>query len=139
MKNIILALILILTVACGHHKHGKDGANGSNGLQGAPGTPGEKGDIGSQGPKGDQGDPGIQGPRGSDGTIIVPIQFCPGSVPTYPSIFPEYGFLIDGKVYAVYSTNGGFLTLIPPGVYNSNAVGSACNFEVNEDGTITQE
>lgn len=90
-----------------------------------------------QGPQGIPGQPGSTGPAGANGTAIVPIQFCPGSTPAYPSNFPEYGLLINGQIYAVYSLNDGFLTWLPPGVYSSNAVGSSCTFTVNIDGTIT--
>src|ERR1700677_3652665 len=59
--------------------------------------------------------------------IIEPVQFCPGT-PSYPSTFPEVGWCLNGELYAVYSSNDGFLTLIPPGNYQSNAIGSSCNF-----------
>jgi hypothetical protein len=75
------------------------------------------------------GPQGAQGQAGANGTTISSVQFCPG-VPSYPSTFPEVGFCIDNNLYAVYSYNNGFLTLIPPGYYNSNAVGSNCNFTV---------
>lgn len=61
---------------------------------------------------------------------ITPVQFCPNVTPTYPTTFPEVAFCIQGNLYAVYSANDGFLTLIPPGVYSSNAVGSSCTFTV---------
>lgn len=80
-----------------------------------------------------QGPPGEQGPPG---TGITTVQFCPGTT-QYPTIFPEYGLLINGNIYAVYSQNDGFLTLIPTGIYYSNAVGSSCTFTVNANGTIT--
>lgn len=79
------------------------------------------------------GDVGGRGPAGADGTVITTLKFCPGSPSTYPSTFPEYGLCIAGQVYAVYSTNDGFLTLVPPGTYNSNAVGSACTFTLLTD------
>lgn len=76
------------------------------------------------------GKDGAQGPTGSDGTVITPVQFCQGVTPTYPSTFPESGLCINGSIYAVYSQYNGFLALIPPGTYTSQAVGSACNFTV---------
>lgn len=79
---------------------------------------------------------GHDGMNGSDGTTLTMVKFCPDE-PAYPSTFPEYGFLIDGVVYGVYSTNGGFLAALPPGVYVSNAIGSACTFTINADGTIS--
>lgn len=77
-----------------------------------------------------QGPQGIPGQPGAPGTTIEPVQFCPGVTTAYPTTFPEVGFCIDGNLYAVYSTNDGFLTLVPPGLYQSNAVGSACTFTV---------
>lgn len=76
------------------------------------------------------------GTNGTPGTVVTPLQFCPGT-PTYPSKFIEVGFIINGNVYAVYSQNGGFLALIPPGNYTSNGIGSSCNFTLNPDNTVT--
>lgn len=78
--------------------------------------------LSSCGP-GQKGDTGAAGLPGSDIQIV---QFCPNVSPTYPSIFPEVGFCIDNKLYAVYSANDGFLTEVTPGAYLSNAVGSVC-------------
>lgn len=72
---------------------------------------------------------GATGAAGLNGTIITPVKFCSQS-PSYPTTFPEYGLCINNNLYAVYSANDGFLTLIPPGVYSSNAIGSACSFTV---------
>lgn len=76
-----------------------------------------------------QGSQGPQGPAGTPGTQISVVQFCPGT-PSYPYVFPEVGFCVGNQVYAVYSANDGFMTLIPPGQYLSNAVGSTCDFTV---------
>lgn len=65
----------------------------------------------------------------SNGTLILPVQFCPGTT-IYPSTFVEQGFCINNELWAVYSLNGGFLTLIPPGNYSSNGINSSCNFQV---------
>lgn len=100
------------------------------------GVDGETGPIGLTGSMGIAGAVGPQGPNGTPGTVVGVVQFCPG-VPTYPSIFPEYGIIIAGQLYAVYSANGGFLALIPSGTYNSNAIGNSCTFTVNPDGTVT--
>jgi hypothetical protein len=83
---------------------------------------------------------GVQGVAGANGTNATPVtvvQFC-DAVAAYPSTFPEVGLVIGGKVYAVYSTNGGFLTYLPPGTYSSSAVGSSCNFTINPNGTVTR-
>jgi len=126
MKYLV---ILLMIVAC-RGPRGDHGDLGSTGAQGPTGSNGSNGVDGSQGPQGIQGPAGVNGLNGADGTQITVIQFCPGVIPSYPSTFPEVGLCINRSVYAVYSANDGFLTLIPPGTYNSNAVGSACNFMV---------
>ena len=98
-----------------------NGTNGSNGVNGTNGTNGTN---------------GINGTNGTNGTVISSIQFCPGT-PSYPSVFPEVGFLINGTIYAVYSANDGFLTALTPGTYSSNAIGNSCTFTVNANGTIS--
>lgn len=65
-----------------------------------------------------------------NGTQVVPVQFCLATT-TYPSTFSEVGFCIDGSLYAVYSTNSGFMTEIPPGTYSSDGVNSSCTFTVS--------
>jgi hypothetical protein len=85
---------------------------------------------------GPQGIPGAQGPAGADLNPITIVQFCPGST-NYPTTFQEVGFCINNQIWAVYSLNNGFLTLIPPGAYNSNALGSNCNFVVNPNCVIS--
>jgi hypothetical protein len=79
------------------------------------------------------------GTNGTNGTIVKTVQFCPNSTPIYPTTFPEVGIVIGTSIYAVYSANDGFLTLLTPGTYYSNAIGSSCDFIVNSDGTITQD
>lgn len=79
--------------------------------------------CGQPGPVGPQGLPGI------DATQITIVQFCPGNT-NYPTTFNEIGFCINSQIYAVYSANDGFLTLVPPGNYSSNAINSSCNFVV---------
>ena len=78
---------------------------------------------------------GSTGPTGTPGQDLTPItivQFCPGTT-VYPSEFNEIGYCLGGNIYATYSANGGFSTLIPPGAYSSNAIGSSCNFTVLPD------
>ncbi len=96
---------------------------------GPKGDTGNTGVVGPIGDTGPTGQPCAQGPAGADGNIITPIKFCLGEA-VYPTVFPEYGICINNSIYAVYSTHGGFLTLIPEGRYNSNAVGSNCDFTV---------
>ena len=95
--------------------------NGAQGIQGLQGVAGQTGATGAT---------GSQGSAGTPGTVITPVQFCPGT-PIYPSDFLEVGLCIDGKLYAVYSANDGFLTFLPDGAYQSNAIGSSCNFTVS--------
>lgn len=89
---------------------------------------------------------GAVGPVGSQGPIGVPganaqsvsmVQFCKGSSSYSASTFLEYGMVIGNNVYGVYSANGGFWAYLPPGYYNSNAIGSNCNFTINSNGTIS--
>lgn len=71
------------------------------------------------------------------GTVITPVKFC-SQTASYSTTFPEYGFCLGNNLYAVYSYADGFFTLVPPGVYHSNAVGSVCNFTVFPN-CVTQE
>ena len=97
---------------------------------------GPTGGTGGQGPAGSPGDTGPQGP----GTVVTLIQFCPNSgAPSYPNVFPEYGFCIGGSIYATYSANDGFTTLLTPGTYSSNAVGSSCTFVVGPNCSVVQQ
>lgn len=98
-----------------------DGATGPTGATGAQGATGSTGATGSQ---------GTQGIPGVDTTPITVVQFCPNVTPQYPSTFPEVGICLQNRIYAVYSANDGFLTEVPPGVYSSNAIGSACTFTI---------
>lgn len=117
-KLISLAITVALIASCGKTEYA--------GEQGERGIPGPKGD---QGIPGDVGPVGPQGPSGSDGTEIVVVKLCPGNT-SYPGVFVEVGVCINNKLYGVYSANGGFMTELPPGNYQSNAIGSACNLKV---------
>lgn len=99
---------------------------------------GPKGEPGAVGPQGPAGVQGAVGPAGANGTAITVVQFCPGNGSQYPRMFPEVGFCINNSIYAVYSANDGFLTLIPPGTYQSNAVGSTCDFTVLDNCEVKQ-
>ena len=150
MKYVVVifsaALALALLTSCGHAQQElADGlgchiaGNGCPGID--PNDPSLRGPAGPQGPQGVPGQIGPQGPTGlpgtpgANGTIVRTVQFCPGT-PSYPSTFPEVGICLDNNLYAVHSTNGGFLTLITPGRYSSNAVGSRCSFTVFSNCTV---
>lgn len=117
----VLTLVTILTVACQHSadefsKQSKcvlagDGCNGERGAQGATGLAGSA------------------GPAGLDGQPARVITLCPG-VTAYPGIFVETALCINNRLYGVYSSNGGFLTELPPGVYSSATIGSACTVTI---------
>lgn len=80
---------------------------------------------------------GPQGSPGTDATQVAIVQLCPGT-PSYPATFPEVAVCISNQLYAVYSTNGGFLALLTPGLYSSSAVGSSCTFTVSADCQVSQ-
>jgi hypothetical protein len=126
--------------------------NGTNGRDGKDGLPGSNGGCTTSvvlpGPAAPNGGTTIScsdgstalllnGTNGIDGTLITPVQFCPGTG-HYPNVFPEVGFIIGGRMYAVYSDKGGFLFEVLPGNYHSNAIGNSCNFTLNSDLTVTR-
>jgi len=73
---------------------------------------------------------GPVGPPGNNATPVTVVQFCPNNKPVYPSVFPEVGLCLNGNLYGVYSQNDGFMAYLPPGLYESNAVGSQCTFTI---------
>lgn len=91
---------------------------------------------GAQGTAGNDGSNGANGHDGVDATPVTVVNLCPGT-PVYPSVFVEIAFCIDNQLYGTYSANGGFSTLMPPGGYSSNAIGSSCNFTVASNCVIT--
>lgn len=117
------------------------------GLTACRGPQGDQGNTGASGSQGQQGVAGVNGSNGTDGvngtndtnaTPVTVVQFCPNVTPSYPSTFPEYGICLQGQLYGVYSANDGFLALLPPGVYSSNAVGSSCTFTILANCVVTQ-
>lgn len=99
----------------------------ASGLAGAPGI------------SGSDGRDGTNGTNGQDATPITMVQFCDNSfTPTYPSVFPEFGLCVGGKMYGVYSTNGGFWALLPPGTYSSDGVNASCTFTIADDCGVTR-
>lgn len=108
------------------------GCQGPEGIRGPIGATGSSGQsiVGPQGPAGQNGSNGL------DSTPIAVVNLCT-EAPSYPGVFVEVALLINNRLYAVYSQNGGFMTYLPPGNYSSNGIGSACNFTVNTDNTIS--
>lgn len=155
-KLVVVCMLAGIILACGKKgDRGLDGLTGATGPTGSPGSDGQSctafktGTVttllcpgsapvaindGVAGTPGTNGAPGV---AGTPGTVITPVKFCAGVTAVYPSTFPEYGLIIGGVMYGVYSQNSGFLAALPPGTYNSNAVGSNCNFIINADNTIT--
>lgn len=151
---IIAFLVFVFTACC--PEKGDKGDTGAQGMQGVPGvaptarataampqqclnggtvlTIGTSTAIVCNGQTGAQG---VRGAAGAAGTVITPVSFC-GGPSVYPSTFPEYGLLINGQMYGVYSANDGFLALLPPGTYSSNAIGSSCSFVINPNGTVSR-
>jgi Collagen triple helix repeat (20 copies) len=132
MKYLVLSMMLMC--AC-RGPRGDQGVQGNTGAVGQTGATGSTGAAGANGQSivGPQGPAGINGTNGTNGTNATPVtvvQFCPNDTPTYPSTFPEYGICLSGQLYGVYSANGGFLALLPPGQYISNAIGSTCTFTI---------
>lgn len=111
---LLVLFVCILLIGC----QGRSG----NTIVGPQGAIGSTGPQGSQGPSGPQGNPGI------DATPVTVVQLCPGS--SNYGTFVEVAFCIDGSLYATYSANGGFSTLLAPGSYSSNAINSSCSFTV---------
>lgn len=127
MNTIIKGFCLLVTLAvlamnqgCG--KSGVEaGSDGSNGKDGA---------VGAQGTAGTNGTNGTNGSNGVDGSTITTVQLCPGFVPTYPNVFPEFALCINNNLFGVYSAKGGFMAELPPGRYHSEGVGSVCDLTV---------
>lgn len=97
---------------------------------GKPGPQGSTGETGAVGPS------GLQGTPGADATPSYMVKLCPGAS-SYPTVFIEYAICVQGELYGVYSSNGGFLALLPPGNYSSNAIGSACNLTVGPNCAVS--
>jgi len=135
MRGLILVALLIMVSGCHNYSTNVGDTLGctlaGNGCdsQGANGAVGPQGPAGQNGADGRDGRDGTNGLDGSDGSTISVVKLCPGET-VYPSVFVQLAFCIDGKLYATYSTHGGFSTEIPPGDYRSNTVGSRCDFTV---------
>ena len=131
--SLILLVVLFLVIGCSSGFNGVNGVNGNSCTAttvGAVVLPPNGGlQIQCPGQNALFVSNGANGNTGLDGTQISTVQFCPGAT-SYPSEFNEIGICIGGNIYAVYSANDGFLTQIVPGSYNSNAIGSSCNFTV---------
>ena len=154
--GILLFVFATFITGCGRGSpgpQGRPGPAGSPGPQGSPGPsctvvsvepsePAPNGGAEISCPDGSQslvlnGTNGTDGAPGTPGTVVQPVQLCDG-VQTYPSTFIESAFCLGGKLYGVYSVNGGFLAELPPGQYSSNGVGSSCTFTIGENCQVTR-
>jgi hypothetical protein len=117
------AALAMLVVGCGQSLHPQivevpvPGPSGAPGISPSP-IPGPQG---AAGPK---GDPGV------NATPTTPIQLCGACHGAYPNVFPESGLCINNQLYGVYSANGGFLSLLPPGTYSSDGINCSCTFTI---------
>lgn len=126
-QMLLVAVIVTLSVTtqgCGKAPKGDTGVAGKDGQS-------TVGATGSQGPVGPQGAPGV------DAHPVTVVKLCPATT-VYSTTFTEVAFCIDGSLYAVYSANGGFESLIPPGTYSSNGINSSCTFTVHANCEVTQ-
>lgn len=128
---------IILASCCYPGQPGRDGVdgqnaiNGTNGIDGLNGSNGTDGTSGTNGIDGINGSNGLNGSNGANGQDAAPVTFvqlCPG-VSTH-AVFVEVGLCLQGRLYGVYSANGGFMTYLADGAYSSNAIGSACNLTI---------
>lgn len=158
VKKLLSSLVVFIIIPANLSGCGPRGAAGVNGLSiiGAAGANGQDGQgcqvtaVASSpvAPNGGSliscpatsslvlnGTNGTAGAAGSPGTVITSIQLCPG-VPVYPSKFIEVAFCMNEQLYGVYSANGGFITLLPPGAYASNGINSSCNFTIGNNCSV---
>lgn len=144
--NKLLLIGLLAAVGCAEPK---DGLNGHDGLAGKDGrscsvypAADASGSLilcpdGSSSfvYNGIDGTNGVDGRDGTNAATVEMIKFCPMITGSYGN-FPEYGFRLDGKVYAIYSLPVAFLTQLYPGNYTTTSDGQNCSFTVNADGSI---
>jgi hypothetical protein len=131
MRYILMTIILILT-ACGEPITKGDDywkAHQCNTTQGATSAtvtcPDGSHATVSNGTAGSNGVTPIIPPQ----QVVTTVKFCP-QTPSYPNTFVEYGICLNNQVWGVYSANGGFLALLPPGAYSSDGINSSCNFTI---------
>ncbi len=80
----------------------------------------------------------MNGTNGTNGTVVTPIQLCSQYTTTYPSSFPEFGFCINNKLFAVYwDGTHAFEAEIVPGNYYSTSP-QTCTFHVAAQCVVTQ-
>lgn len=108
------------------------------GEPGVAGTDGINGTDGQNGNDGADGANGSDGQDGADGTRITIVQFCETS-PSTPHNFPEIGFCIENKLYAVmWDGQKAWQSEIIPGSYMSTATGLTCTFQVVQGCEVTR-
>jgi len=116
MRRIIFGVSIVFLTALTLSACGKQGPQGSQGLIG---------------PQGLTGSTGAAGAPGTNATPVTVVQLCSGCAPAYPSTFAESAVCLQGQLYGVYSANGGFLALLPPGAYSSDGINCSCSFTIS--------
>jgi hypothetical protein len=121
--KITLTLLLLVVSACGQTQVTPltcNTAQESNGLTvNCPGSP-----------------PAFvsNGQDGVDASPVTMVKFCSGYTTTYPSVFPEYGFCLSGKLYGTFfDGHNAWTGEIPSGNYPSTSTSAPCNFKVVEN------
>lgn len=83
--------------------------------------------------RGMDGRDGKDGKDGQDSHPVQMVKFCPQET-RYPASFPEYGFCVEGKLYATYyDTKNAWTAEIVPGLYMSTSTNAPCNFMVYDN------
>ena len=137
--RIILIVLTMSFFGCG--KQGSQGSAGAPGQAGAAAQPCTVTTIANGAqincPNGSSATV-YDGAAGSPGTVVSAVQFCPSNfVPSYPNTFAEVGFCIGGNLYGVYSANGGFMAMLPPGVYSSDGINASCSFTIQPNCVVS--
>ena len=87
---------------------------------------------------GPQGPAGATGPAGPPGSSWTPVQFCTNYTGTYSGPLPEFGFCVDGVIYATcWDGKNAWTCEVYPGNWDSTSTGAPCNFTVGPNCSVT--
>lgn len=99
----------------------------------------------AKGPQGDNGTQGVTGPQGPEGVALapsgsnpLPIMLCIGVEAKYLKNFPRWALCINNNLYGFYAENGGFMSILPPGHYESAGLVAMCVFTVSSNCVVSQ-